>query len=79
VDGYINASSVLTAEIAKSNLPFKLVGDPISNDQVAFPFAKNKKGEKLLKEFNDELKKLRENGELKEISEKYYKKDFTSK
>ncbi|WP_307353020.1 amino acid ABC transporter substrate-binding protein [Paenibacillus polymyxa] len=77
VDGYINASTTLLAEIAKGKLPLKLVGDPISHDDVAFPFARTEQGDKLLKEFNAELQKLRDDGTLLKISEKYYGEDVT--
>ncbi|MGP7816711.1 amino acid ABC transporter substrate-binding protein [Niallia sp. 01092] len=77
VDGYVNSSAILKAEIKKSKLPLKLVGEPISHDVTAFPFAKNEEGDKLLKAFNEELKKLREDGTLKKLSEKYYGEDIT--
>lgn len=77
VDGYINASTTLLAEIAKGKLPLKLVGDPISHDDVAFPFARTEQGDKLLKEFNAELQKLRDDGTLLKISKKYYGEDVT--
>ncbi len=79
VDGYVNSRSVLAAEIAKNNLPLKFVGDPFNVTEVAFPFAKNDKGKEFIKGFNEELKKLREDGTLKQLSEKYFNDDFTVK
>lgn len=79
VDGYVNSSSVLSAEIKKNNLPLKFVGDPINVTEVAFPFAKTENGEKLAKEFNKQLEKMRQDGSLKELSEKYFGDDFTVK
>jgi putative S-methylcysteine transport system substrate-binding protein len=79
VDGYINARSTLLAEIEKRDLPFKFVGDPVAYESVAFPFAKNDAGTQFQKAFNDEIKKLREDGTLTKISEKYFKEDITVK
>lgn len=79
VDGYVNSRGVLAAEIAKKNLPLKFVGDPLNFEEVAFPFVKNEKGEELQKQFNEELKKLKEDGTLKKISEKYFNEDITVK
>ena len=79
VEGYVNSRGALAAEIAKNNLPLKFVGDPISSQDIAFPFLKNEKGQALLKEFNQEIKKLREDGTLKKLSEKYFNEDETIK
>ena len=78
VDGYVNSKPILLAEIKRGNLPFKLVGEPLVIEEVAFPFAKNEKGEELRKEFNQAIKKLKESGELKELSIKYYGEDITA-
>ena len=78
VDGYINSKPILLAEIKRGNLPFKLVGEPLVIEEVAFPFAKNEKGEELRKEFNQAIKKLKERGKLKELSIKYYGEDITA-
>lgn len=79
VEGYINSRSSLIAEIEKKSLPLKFVGDPVAYESVAFPFAKNEKGQELQKEFNAEIKKAMEDGTLKKISEKYFKEDITVK
>lgn len=79
VDGYINSRSNLIAEIEKRDLPLKLVGDPVAYESVAFPFAKNEQGQKFQEEINAEIKKLREDGTIKEISEKYFKEDISVK
>lgn len=79
VDGYVNSRGALAVEIAKNKLPVKFVGDPISSQDIAFPFLKNEKGQALLKEFNQEIQKLKEDGTLKKISEKYFHEDETIK
>ena len=77
VDAYVNGKNILLAEIKKSGLPLKIVGEPISYDKVAFPFLKNSKNPELLEEFNKSLIELREAGILKELSEKYFMEDVT--
>lgn len=78
VDGYIQSRPMLLAEIEKNDLPLKLVGDPVAYEGVGFPFSKNEQGEKLKEEFTSEIQKLRENGKLAELSEKYFGEDITT-
>lgn len=75
VQGYVNSRPILLAEINKHQLPLKLVGEPLSNEQVSFPFAKTPEGEKLLAGFNEKLNVLRQNGQLKTLAEKYFGSD----
>ena len=78
VDGYVNSKPILLAEIKRKNLPFKLVGNPITIEQVAFPFNKDEKGKALRDKFNQVIEKLRANGTLKNLSIKYFGEDITS-
>jgi putative amino-acid transport system substrate-binding protein len=58
----------------------KFVGAPFIYEDIAFPFVKTEEGEKLSKEFNAEIKKLREDGTLTELSKKYFSdEDITVK
>lgn len=75
VQGYVNSRPILLAEINKRHLPLKLVGEPLSNEQVTFPFAKTPAGDKLLAEFNQKLHMLRQDGQLKTLAEKYFGSD----
>jgi putative S-methylcysteine transport system substrate-binding protein len=77
VDGYVNSKPILLAEIKRKNLPFKLVGEPITIEQVAFPFSKDEKGQALRKKFNQAIEKLRTNGTLKNLAIKYFGEDIT--
>ncbi|MEH7181047.1 transporter substrate-binding domain-containing protein [Neobacillus vireti] len=80
VDGYVNSKSSLIAEIEKGDLPLKFVGDPFVYEDIALPFVKTEQGEKLSEEFNAEIKKLREDGTLTELSKKYFaNEDITVK
>ncbi len=78
VDGYVNSKPILLAEIKRKNLPFKLVGNPITIEQVAFPFNKDEKGKALREKFNQVIEKLRANGTLKNLSIKYFGENITS-
>ena len=77
VDGYINSKPILLAEIKRGNLPFKLVDKPLVIEAVGYAFARNEKGQKLRTEFDQALTKLKQNGTIKALSEKYYGADIT--
>ncbi|BBP87139.1 hypothetical protein BsIDN1_07570 [Bacillus safensis] len=64
-------------KLKKTGLPLKIVGNPIVYEEVGYPFAKDKKHDKLREEFNKAIKELREDGTLKKLSEKYFKDDVT--
>ena len=77
VAGYVNSRPILLAEINKRNLPFKLVGDSLVVEKVSFPFHKNEKGDRLRQQFNEELAKMRSDGRLTALAEKYFGEDIT--
>jgi putative amino-acid transport system substrate-binding protein len=80
VDGYVNSKASLIAEIEKNSLPLKFVGEPFVYEDIAFPFTKTARGEELQSEINAEIAELREDGTLKELSEKYFsQEDITVK
>ncbi|WP_146552476.1 amino acid ABC transporter substrate-binding protein [Rummeliibacillus sp. SL167] len=79
VDGFVNAEPALLAEIKKSNLPLKFVGKPFTYEEVAFPFVKDSKNEELVQSLNKEIQKLKDDGTLAKISEKYFGKDVSKK
>ncbi len=63
--------------IAKSPLPLELAGKPFSEIQNALPFRKDAAGEALRDRLNAAITKLKENGKLAEISEKWLNADVT--
>lgn len=79
VDGYINSGPILSAEIKSKSLPLRFVGQPLKIQNVGFPFNKDERGKKLQAEFDQELKKLQQDGSLKALSEKYFGEDITNK
>jgi probable amino-acid-binding protein yxeM len=58
-------------------LPFKLVDKPLVIEAVGYAFARNEKGQKLRTEFDQALTKLKQDGTIKALSEKYYGADIT--
>lgn len=80
VDGYVQSKANLIAEINRQNLPLKFVGEPFHYEDVAFPFRKTEENRKLIEQINTEIEKLRADGTLKKLSEKYfYGEDITTK
>lgn len=79
VEGYVQAKASLLAEIQKNDLPLKFVGEPFHYEDVAFPFVKNEANKQLIEQLNAEIQKLKDDGTLKQISEKYYGEDITTK
>ncbi|UUZ80544.1 amino acid ABC transporter substrate-binding protein [Paenibacillus sp. P26] len=79
VDAYVNSRTVLLAQIKKTGLPLKLAGEPFVYEEVAFPFAKDEKHQKIREEFNKEIDALLKDGTLKKLSEKYFNDDITVK
>ncbi|MFD2831088.1 transporter substrate-binding domain-containing protein [Corticicoccus populi] len=75
IDGYVNSTSVLLAEMNNRGLEIKFVGDPIGLESTNFPF--NEGEEELRDEFDTELQKLKDDGTLVELSEKYFGEDTT--
>ncbi len=79
VDGYVQSSGILLAEAKKANLPIALVGDPIAADSIGLPFSKNEQGTKIRTDINAELVKMKADGSIKTLSEKYFGSDVTVK
>nr|WP_108652028.1 amino acid ABC transporter substrate-binding protein [Dongshaea marina] len=69
---------VSSAQVIKqSGLPLQLAGKPFTPIHNALPFAKNARGEKLLKEVDLALAGMRKDGTLSKISEKWFDADIT--
>ncbi|PTM56560.1 amino acid ABC transporter substrate-binding protein (PAAT family) [Desmospora activa DSM 45169] len=79
VDAYVNARSVLIAQIEKSELPLRLAGDPFVYEEVALPFKKDEAHDEMREKVDQALAELREDGTLQTLSEKYFKDDVTVK
>lgn len=77
IAGYVQGKSILQATIKKSDLPLRILEDDLKNSEIGFPFVKTEDGDKLREAFNTEIEKLREDGTLAEISDKYYGEDIT--
>lgn len=60
----------------KGEYDFKLIGDPISIDYQAWPFAKDADPE-IIKAINKSIKEMQDDGTLSKLSEKFYGRDVT--
>ena len=76
VDAYVQSRGILLAEIAKENLPLRIVGD-LGVDEIGLPFRKDDAGDVLLKEINTQIGAMRADGALQTLSEKYFGTDVT--
>lgn len=77
VDGYINSKPILLAEIKRNNLPFKLLGEPLVIESVAYPFNRDDNSQQLKVQFDQAIAKLKTQGVIAEIAEKYYGQDIS--
>jgi len=78
VDAFV-MDRVSTAQvIAESPLPLQLAGPPFSEIRNALPFRKDAAGEALRDKVDAAITRLKENGKLKEISEKWLASDVTA-
>lgn len=78
VDAFV-MDRVSTAQvIAKSPLPLEQAGNPFDEIRNALPFRKDERGEALRAEVDAAITKLKENGKLAEISQKWLDQDVTT-
>nr|WP_256201619.1 transporter substrate-binding domain-containing protein [Staphylococcus sp. LCT-H4] len=77
IDGYINSSSVLSAEKNKKGKDIKFIEKAINVEPTSFPFKKDNADKK--KAIDKGIKALKDDGELKKSSEKYLGEDTTQK
>lgn len=78
IDAYIEDRTSAVESIKKGNLPLKIVGSPLQVLVNAFPFLKTDNNV-ILNDVNTALNALRESGELKAISQKWFNTDITEK
>jgi putative amino-acid transport system substrate-binding protein len=63
--------------ISERGLPLALAGKPFSRIENALPFRDDEAGREQRDRVDAALTELRENGELREISEKWFTTDIT--
>ncbi len=80
VDAYINSDGILHAEEKREGKTlFNYIGDPIGYDEIALPFTRNTTTGDLRTKLSEVFDKMRSDGRLKALSEKYYGTDVTAK
>ncbi|WP_289081100.1 amino acid ABC transporter substrate-binding protein [Sulfitobacter pontiacus] len=78
VDAFVMDRVSSAQLIAESPLPLALAGKPFSEIRNALPFRKDDEGQALRDRFDAAITKLKEDGTLTEISEKWFGSDITT-
>ncbi|NVF16295.1 amino acid ABC transporter substrate-binding protein [Vreelandella maris] len=77
VEAFVMDRVSATQVIKEKGLPLELAGQPFSTIENALPFRDDEAGRELRDRVGAALAELRENGELREISEKWFNTDIT--
>ncbi|WP_280571082.1 amino acid ABC transporter substrate-binding protein [Chromohalobacter sp. 296-RDG] len=77
-DAFVMDRVSATQVIKDKPLPLELAGQPFSRIKNALPFRDDEAGHALRDRVNEALKALREDGTLKQISEKWFGTDITT-
>ena len=78
VDAFVMDRGSSAQLIAESPLPLALAGKPFSEIRNALPFRNDDEGQALRDRFDAAITKLKEDGTLTEISEKWFGSDITT-
>ncbi|MGB6127214.1 MAG: amino acid ABC transporter substrate-binding protein [Psychrilyobacter sp.] len=78
VDTFMMDKVSIVELIKKNNLQIELLDKPVKYIANAFPFVKKEKNQKIMNEVNEALNKMRKDGTLIKISNKYFGIDITS-
>ncbi|MGQ7263730.1 amino acid ABC transporter substrate-binding protein [Vreelandella sp. V005] len=77
VEAFVMDRVSATQVIKEKGLPLELAGQPFSTIENALPFRDDEAGREQRDRVGAALSELRENGELREISEKWFDTDIT--
>ncbi len=77
VEAFVMDRVSATQVIKEKGLPLELAGQPFSTIENALPFRNDEAGREQRDRVDAALAELRENGELREISEKWFNSDIT--
>lgn len=77
VEAFVMDRVSATQVIKEKGLPLELAGQPFSTIENALPFRDDEAGREQRDRIDAALAELRENGELREISEKWFNSDIT--
>lgn len=79
IDAFIDSKITALSRIQKEGLPLKIHSDdePILDLDNAFPFVRNEENKAFIEEFNKALQQLKDDGTLKEISDRWSEIDLT--
>jgi L-cystine transport system substrate-binding protein len=71
VDAYVNDPIMINATIKKNNLDLEVVGSPVTIDNIALTFNKDKTGKELKAAIDPVIKELKKDGTLAKLSKKW--------
>ncbi len=77
IDAVLNDKLAGMLAIKESGLDLKLGGQPVELMFNAFPFTKTEENKELLRDVNQAIMDMREDGRLEEISLKWFDIDIT--
>ena len=77
VEAFVMDRVSATQVIKEKDLPLELAGQPFSTIENALPFRDDEAGREQRDRVGSALAELRDNGELREISEKWFNTDIT--
>jgi len=79
IDAMVNDKLAAMMNIKKSGLDIKLGGDPIAVTQIAAPFVNKEDNNEMIKNINEAILSMHEDGTFTEISNKWFEVDITSR
>lgn len=79
IDAMVNDRLAAMMNIEESGLDVKLGGEPIAVTEIAVPFVKKEKNNKMIKKINDAILSMHEDGTFTQISNKWFEVDITSR
>ena len=74
----VQSAATVAVEIKDNNRNLEIVGDPIYIEENAYVFTKTPRGEALKEIVDKALTSMREDGTLKQLSEKWFGTDITT-
>lgn len=80
IDAFIDAWIAADLRIKQEGLPLKLFDEkPLYSVEHAFPFVRNEENKQFIEEFNEVLRRMKEDGTLKQLASKWSDIDITEK
>ncbi|AZN39324.1 transporter substrate-binding domain-containing protein [Paenibacillus albus] len=76
LDAYVNDPIMSSAIIKKQGFDLDIVGEPVTSDNIAIVFAKDKQGEELKAKIDPILKAMKDDGTLAKLSKQWTQGEY---